>query len=171
MADGTRIVELRKDVDGLKMSSERTEKTLEELRTMIINLTANAQITHLISMLGEIWGKLGANLRIFVGKMGGIIITRFLPNVHETPSDAKVKLATVHLEGKALQWHQIFMKGRLTRELPNWEEYVRALSDRFGVLLYDDPMAELVNLKQAGTIQKYLDKFDELMNCVELSQN
>ncbi|KAG8364726.1 hypothetical protein BUALT_Bualt18G0028700 [Buddleja alternifolia] len=61
----------------------------------------------------------------------------------ETPLDAKVKLATVHLEGKALQWHQIFMKARLARELPNSEEYVRALSDRFGVYFPENYTEEM----------------------------
>ncbi|KAG8380503.1 hypothetical protein BUALT_Bualt06G0022400 [Buddleja alternifolia] len=90
--------------------------------------------------------------------------------VDATPSESKVKLAAVHLEGKALQWHQMLMKSRLIRNLPNWEEYVRALNERFGTFVYEDPMAELVNLKQTGTIQEYLDKFDELMNCVDLSE-
>ncbi|KAG8384142.1 hypothetical protein BUALT_Bualt04G0087500 [Buddleja alternifolia] len=85
-------------------------------------------------------------------------------------ADAKVKIAAIHLEGKALPWHQIFMKNRLTREVPQWGEYVRALNDRFGALLDEDPMSELVNLKQTGSIQDYLDRFDELMNCVDLSE-
>ncbi|KAG8386656.1 hypothetical protein BUALT_Bualt03G0171300 [Buddleja alternifolia] len=88
--------------------------------------------------------------------------------IDDTPPEAKVKITTVHLEGKALQWHQIFMKNRLTREVPQWGEYVKALNDRFGALLYEDPMLELVNLKQTGSIQDYLDRFDELMNCVDL---
>ncbi|KAL0313875.1 UNVERIFIED_CONTAM: hypothetical protein Sangu_2231900 [Sesamum angustifolium] len=90
--------------------------------------------------------------------------------VDDTPSDAKVKLAAVHIEGRALQWHQVYMKSKLTREVPNWEEYVRALYDRFGTKLYDDPMAEFMNLKQVGTVQDYLDKFDELLNRVDLSE-
>ncbi|KAI3457160.1 hypothetical protein Pfo_013823 [Paulownia fortunei] len=65
-----------------------------------------------------------------------------------TPSKAKVKLVVVHLEERALQWHQMYIKSRLTREMPNWEEYVRALNDRFDSLLYKDSMSELVNLKQ-----------------------
>ncbi|KAG8382858.1 hypothetical protein BUALT_Bualt05G0123000 [Buddleja alternifolia] len=89
----------------------------------------------------------------------------------ETPSDAKVRFAAVHMEGKALYWHQAFMKSRLTREIPNLKEYVRALSDRFEVMLYEDPMAELMNLKQIGSIKEYLDKFDELLNNVDLSEN
>ncbi|KAG8362935.1 hypothetical protein BUALT_BualtUnG0022100 [Buddleja alternifolia] len=75
--------------------------------------------------------------------------------VDDIPSEAKVKLAALHLEGKALQWHQIFMQTHLTRELPNWEEYVRALSDGFGVFLYDDPMVELMNLKQIVRVFGY----------------
>ncbi|KAG8376158.1 hypothetical protein BUALT_Bualt09G0034100 [Buddleja alternifolia] len=77
--------------------------------------------------------------------------------VDETPSDSKVRLAAVHLEGKALQWHQVFMKSRLTRELPSWETYVRALNDRFGAQLYEDPMSELMDLRQKGTVKEYLD--------------
>ncbi|KAG8391132.1 hypothetical protein BUALT_Bualt01G0156100 [Buddleja alternifolia] len=88
--------------------------------------------------------------------------------VDETPSATKVKLASVHLEGKALPWHQMYMKERLTREIPNWEEYVKALNDHFGALIYDDPMADLVNLKQLGNIQQYLDRFDEIVNCLDL---
>ncbi|KAG8387123.1 hypothetical protein BUALT_Bualt03G0220500 [Buddleja alternifolia] len=88
--------------------------------------------------------------------------------VDETPPTAKVKMASVHLEGKIIQWHQMYMKGRLTREIPNSEEYIRALNDRFGALVYDDPMSELVNLKQMGSIQQYLDRFDEIVNCLDL---
>ena len=39
--------------------------------------------------------------------------------VDETPSYMKVKIAAMNLKGKALQWHQIFMKSRLTRETPS----------------------------------------------------
>lgn len=56
-------------------------------------------------------------------------------------------------------------------EIPSWEEYVRALNDRFGTMLYDDPMSELVNLKQTFILQQILDKFDELSNCVYLPHN
>ncbi|KAG8377379.1 hypothetical protein BUALT_Bualt08G0026900 [Buddleja alternifolia] len=64
--------------------------------------------------------------------------------------------------------YQVPTKSRLTRETPYWEEYIRVLNDRFGALVYDDPMSELVNLKQGGTIQQYLDKFDEIVNCIDL---
>ncbi|KAG8374128.1 hypothetical protein BUALT_Bualt11G0098700 [Buddleja alternifolia] len=53
-------------------------------------------------------------------------------------------------------------------QIPTKEEYIRALNDRFGALVYDDPMSELVNLKQVGNIQNYLDRFDEIVNCLDL---
>nr|CAD1821649.1 unnamed protein product [Ananas comosus var. bracteatus] len=87
-----------------------------------------------------------------------------------TAEDAKVKLAAIHLEGRALQWHQIFMKSRLTRSIPTWEEYVSALNTRFGSDLFDDPMAELKSLRQLGSVLEYQDKFDTLLNRVELSE-
>ncbi|KAL0366795.1 UNVERIFIED_CONTAM: hypothetical protein Sradi_3569600 [Sesamum radiatum] len=62
------------------------------------------------------------------------------------------------------------MKSRLTREAPHWEEYVRALNDLFGTSLYEDRMSALMKLKQIGTTQEYMDRFDELMNRLELTK-
>ncbi|KAG8380917.1 hypothetical protein BUALT_Bualt06G0066500 [Buddleja alternifolia] len=91
-------------------------------------------------------------------------------DVDETPSEAKVRLAALHLDGKALQWHQVYMRARLTRELPGWEEYIKALHDRFGSVTFEDPMSELMNLRQVSSVKDYLDKFDELLNNVDLSE-
>ncbi|KAG8368812.1 hypothetical protein BUALT_Bualt15G0085700 [Buddleja alternifolia] len=68
----------------------------------------------------------------------------------DTRPQSKVRIAVVHLEGKALQWHQIFMKNQLTRDLPHWGEYVKAFNDRFGALLYEDPMSELASESQTN---------------------
>lgn len=91
--------------------------------------------------------------------------------VDSTPPHAKVKII-VHLEGKALRPVAPILYEKLPyMEIPSWEEYVRALNDRFGTMLYDDPMSELVNLKQTFILQQILDKFDELSNCVYLPHN
>ncbi|EEF50661.1 conserved hypothetical protein [Ricinus communis] len=42
---------------------------------------------------------------------------RFL-QIDFTPSNARVKLAAIHMEGKALQWHQTFVKNRSRTEKP-----------------------------------------------------
>nr|CAD1838558.1 unnamed protein product [Ananas comosus var. bracteatus] len=45
-----------------------------------------------------------------------------------------------------------------------------SLSARFGSDLFDDPMAELKGLRQIGSVLEYQDKFDALLNRVELSE-
>lgn len=194
MADGTRVNELRRDVDTLKDSALRTEQSIEDLRQMLTTMatqfnspasgSGQAPVTghteqhegntHTAPQEYQIPTKCsniefphfeGANLRSWVYKCDQFF------EVDNTPSNTKVKIASVHLDGKALQWHQSYMKSRITRDPPTWEEYVRALSERFGTMIYDDPMAELVSLKQTGNVQKYLDQFDELYNSLDLPDN
>ncbi|KAG8377410.1 hypothetical protein BUALT_Bualt08G0030100 [Buddleja alternifolia] len=187
MVETTRSnAELRKDVDALKDS-------MDELKKMMAMMMA-AQNQHNAVVAGVQSGEIGGDSTgVRSGssgipgyqvptKVSRVEFSHFSRDdlrgwlykceqffeVDETLPLAKVKLASVHLEGKALQWHQMYMKSRLTREIPNLEEYIRALNDRFGALVYEDPMSELVNLKQVGAIQNYLDKFDEIVNCLDL---
>lgn len=80
----------------------------------------------------------------------------------------RVKLAAIHLEDKALLWHQTYMKNR-GYVAPKWEEYVKDISARFGDL-YDDPMADLKELKQLGSVQEYHDSFDALASRLNLNE-
>lgn len=50
------------------------------------------------------------------------------------------------------------IKGRNIIEAPEWEEYVNTLS------------ARLMHLQQLGSDQTYLDKFNELINRVNLTK-
>lgn len=65
-----------------------------------------------------------------------------------TPIESKVRLASLQLEGKALQWHHHYMK-TCDDQFLTWPEYVLALSTRFGKL-FNDPLADLVSLKQGN---------------------
>lgn len=91
--------------------------------------------------------------------------------VDEIPLDMKVKLAAMHFEGKALQWHQIFMKSKMSGDPPRWEEYVRTLASRFSDCIFDEPMGELMSLRLKGTIQAYREQFEELLSILELLEN
>lgn len=81
--------------------------------------------------------------------------------------NTKVPLASIHLEGRALQWHQGYMKGR-NYVNPSWEQYVVDITGRFGEP-FDDPMAELMELKQIATVKEYHDEFDSIINRLQLS--
>ena len=51
-----------------------------------------------------------------------------------------------------------------------WVEYVKALNIRFGTSVYEDPMADLMNLKHTGTLQSYMEDFDVVLSKVSLPE-
>ena len=79
-----------------------------------------------------------------------------------TASEFKVRMDALHLEGKVIQWHQGCVKTRGTIAYEDWPEYVLALSVRFGQHAYDDPLADLRSLRKTGSLQSYMEEFDEL---------
>lgn len=46
------------------------------------------------------------------------------------------------------------------RETTHWEEYVQALHIRFRTMVFEDPMAELMTLRQAGELEECLEAFE-----------
>ncbi|XP_074277350.1 uncharacterized protein LOC141600986 [Silene latifolia] len=88
-------------------------------------------------------------------------------SVSETDEVTKVTYASMHLEAKALAWHQAFVKNRKEETLLKWNEYEKAIKNRFGNI-HEDPMSELLVLKQKGSVQKYHDEFDVLISKLTL---
>lgn len=84
-----------------------------------------------------------------------------------TVPEMKVHLASLHMEGKALQWHHNYIRSRYD-QFSTWPEYIVDISARFG-RLYDDPLADLVNLKQAEPVTDFLDKFECALTRLSLS--
>lgn len=62
----------------------------------------------------------------------------------------KVRLDAIHLEGKALLWHQSFMQ-RCNHIILTCSKYTEDITVRFGDL-YDDPMAQCKALKQQRSV-------------------
>ncbi|KAG8374568.1 hypothetical protein BUALT_Bualt10G0009000 [Buddleja alternifolia] len=192
MAEGLRSAEMRRDIDSLKeqfsANIEHNEKMFEDIRSMIAAMETQHHQSH-SPRSGEHegtsdgrgnWGQgyqvptKRSKIRFphFNGEdLGGWIFRaeKFF-EMDDTPLDTRVQLAAVHFEAKALQWHQNLMRAKLTRDLPPWGEYVQALHDRFGSLPFEDPMSELMTLRQMGSVREYLDKFDELLNNVDLNE-
>ncbi|KAG8390639.1 hypothetical protein BUALT_Bualt01G0104600 [Buddleja alternifolia] len=106
--------------EQLQANAAITAKAIEDLKGMIATVANTMKQTQAGSS-----GAHGAGL---------------MDDAGDTNNHPHVRIVAVHLEGKALQWHQIFMKNRLTTEMPQCGKY------------------------------EYLDRLDELMNCVELSE-
>ncbi|XP_071728193.1 uncharacterized protein [Rutidosis leptorrhynchoides] len=85
----------------------------------------------------------------------------------QVEDDDKVRIASIHMQGRALNWHQQFV--RLNGEDVEWALYETAIQKRFGSSI-DDPLSELKKLKQTGTVEEYHDKFEYLLNKVEISE-
>ena len=51
-------------------------------------------------------------------------------SIHYTPDEFKVRLAIVHFEGKALQWHNAYIKSVGLENLTSWNEYQILLHNR-----------------------------------------
>ena len=50
-----------------------------------------------------------------------------------------------------------------------WSVYMREMRARFSENEYSDPMAELVSLKQLNFVEEYYEKFEALLNLLQLS--
>ncbi|GJR63646.1 reverse transcriptase [Tanacetum coccineum] len=88
--------------------------------------------------------------------------------IDQVREDQKLRLVSMHLFDKALNSHLQFIKK--FRENVPWNVYETEILSRFGEV-YDDPIIELKNLKQTTDVQSYQDKFEMLLNKVDLFES
>ncbi|KAK8282543.1 hypothetical protein V6Z12_D08G034600 [Gossypium hirsutum] len=82
----------------------------------------------------------------------------------------RVRVVMLHLEGRALEWHHFFSQRNGGLNVLTWPSYLKSLQDRFGFGQFGNPMRELVNLKQQGTVEQYQDMFVGLLNQLHLPE-
>ncbi|XP_071735106.1 uncharacterized protein [Rutidosis leptorrhynchoides] len=90
---------------------------------------------------------------------GWIYRSRQFFAVDQIEDDDKIRIVSIHLQGKALTWNQQFI--RLNGENVDWEVYEAAIQKRFGSAI-EDPLSELKNLRQTSTVTEYHDEFEML---------
>ena len=73
-------------------------------------------------------------------------------------------MVMIYMEGRALHWHQYYAKANGGLSNLKWPRYLEDLRRRFGKSEFVDPMAELVSLKQTGTMEEYYEQFLLLLN-------
>ncbi|OMO94833.1 Retrotransposon gag protein [Corchorus olitorius] len=83
----------------------------------------------------------------------------------------KIQLVMMHLEGRALQWHLHYLHNLGNPESVPWTQYVAAMRSRFSSTKYFDALAELVMLRQTGTVDEYYDDFEKLLNLIDLKDH
>ncbi|TYI05342.1 hypothetical protein ES332_A10G081500v1 [Gossypium tomentosum] len=83
---------------------------------------------------------------------------------------SKVRTVMLNLEGRALEWHHYYSQRNGGLQMLSWPAYLKSLQDRFGFGQFGNPMKELVNLKQQGTVEQDQDIFVGLLNQLHLSE-
>lgn len=73
--------------------------------------------------------------------------------------EQKLYLATINLEGEAEEWYAGFVPEGVTL---TWTGFVDEILARFGPEAQSNPIGELKNLHQVGTVDEYRRKFEEL---------
>jgi hypothetical protein len=83
-----------------------------------------------------------------------------------TPANSMVRLASIHLDDLALQWHMNYMRQKFNI-YPTWEQYVADITARFGDA-FEDPLSSLLQVKHSGKVQDYIDQFELALTQVNL---
>lgn len=88
-----------------------------------------------------------------------------------TPEESKVRLVVINFEGRALQWFQDWFKYQDHAMATLWPLFQQPLEGRFGDHLLDDPMNELLSLRQKGSFSDYHDRFKLLLGRISIPES
>ncbi|GKV34701.1 hypothetical protein SLEP1_g43051 [Rubroshorea leprosula] len=88
--------------------------------------------------------------------------------INEIGEGFKSQIAGMYMKGKALQWLQAYMKGKI--KWSSWEEFCTAVCVRFGVAFKMKPMAKWRNIVQIGTVLEYQQEFEKVRARVSCSE-
>ncbi|KAG6518817.1 hypothetical protein ZIOFF_022298 [Zingiber officinale] len=80
---------------------------------------------------------------------------------HGTSDNAKVELASINLEGDAIQWYDWL---EACHGPPKWEEFKEEFINRFGPSGYENVDGELAKIRQTSTVLEYQGRFERLSN-------
>lgn len=191
MAENTRSQEMKRMDDAIRRNAETTQQhseTLEEIKNSIAGLTQ--LITTLNSKYEGLSEKVPSsssspthqqppllqnphlNSRAFQPKLdfpkffgdepeSWIYKCEKFFELNSIEEPQKLRLASLHLEDKAMNWFRWYEK---SHPLRTWQEFSRVLLLRFGGNAYEDPVGQLTKLKQWSSVKTYQEKFEELAN-------
>ncbi|GKF12339.1 putative mitochondrial protein, partial [Tanacetum coccineum] len=127
---------------------------MARIREELIVTMQNAVVTALSGLGEDVWGWLYKCEQFF--------------EIDHVLDPHKVQLASICLYDTASLWHRQFVK--LIGENASWNSFKEAILLRFRNA-YNDPMAEIKNLRHVGTIEEYHNAFDKLVSRVDLPED
>ncbi|OMO99868.1 Retrotransposon gag protein [Corchorus capsularis] len=88
-----------------------------------------------------------------------------------TEDKHKVLIAMMHLDGRALQWHQKFIRDKGSLHEVTWNQYSLSLQARFCDTESTNPFYVLVAHKHTNTVEEYFEEFESLLSLVDISED
>ncbi|XP_061351369.1 uncharacterized protein LOC133296412 [Gastrolobium bilobum] len=83
--------------------------------------------------------------------------------MQQVPLHMKVQLAGLKMEGQASPWFQWMFN---TGSIHQWDDFIRALRQRFGASTFVDLKGTRSKLSQSGSLMEYIRDFEALLNQV-----
>jgi hypothetical protein len=84
-----------------------------------------------------------------------------------TMAEEKVWIASLHLEGMAVDWYYALERDHA---IPSWARFAEFMNMRFGPPLRTNSLAELKDLRHTGSVEEYQWQFSVLLcHCDNLS--
>ncbi|RRT74654.1 hypothetical protein B296_00016726 [Ensete ventricosum] len=80
---------------------------------------------------------------------------------YRTPEESKVEIASIQLEGDAIQWYDLY---ETYHGVPSWGQFKRELQIHFGPSEYKNITEQLAKIRQTSTVQEYQSRFKHLSN-------
>ncbi|XP_062088840.1 uncharacterized protein LOC133795407 [Humulus lupulus] len=81
-------------------------------------------------------------------------------DLHRVDHAMRLAVVAFHLDGAPSTWFQwMEMGGSIT----DWDSFIKALQQRFGTSIYDDPLGRISKLTQTGRVSQYRAEFESLM--------
>ncbi|KAH6776901.1 hypothetical protein C2S51_008213 [Perilla frutescens var. frutescens] len=176
MADGTRLKDLQEGQNKLHQiwQTETMKRDAAELKIQENMENMQGRMEDIQQGTGEGESILGPTPQHYMGD-GSQSKTQYanrgrawaepgenqmIPNL---PDDQKVTLAAMNFEGKASIWFQNFCSkyGDV-----NWEQFMEVVAARFGDIKESQVVVEFNKLKHTGDYLDYVDKFEELKECL-----
>lgn len=85
-------------------------------------------------------------------------------------ANTRVRTVMLPLEGKTLDWHHFYTKRHGGFHMLTWDSYAQRLRKRFGSSVLQDPITDLVSLRQVGSVDQYHDTLVSLLNQLHLPE-
>jgi hypothetical protein len=80
-------------------------------------------------------------------------------SLYKIPDTMKTSAASLHLEGNATKWYQVY---KLKNGLVSWDRFISVVEEKFGAYHYRKSLDLLLELKQEGMVEEYTSEFESL---------